>query len=815
MTNKFTQKAQNALQAALRFAREMGHTYVGSEHLLLGLLAEKEGIASRILVTKGVRIDALQRQIAEASGLGSESYVKATDMTPRVQHILEVAASLSQKSRSRFVGTEHILLALLSERDCVAVRLLDASGVCISEIKSDLEAISSTATEKTRTHDDKKEAPERLKIRGAPTLSSFGRDLTDMARQGRIDPIIGRDRETERVVRILSRRTKNNPCLVGEPGVGKTAVVEGLAERIVEGNVPASLADRRIVTLDISSMIAGAKYRGEFEERMKRVMEEVEKNPDIILFIDELHMIVGAGAAEGAVDAANILKPALARGEVQMIGATTLSEYHAHIERDAALERRFQSVTVAEPSPDEAERILLGLRERYEAHHDLRITDEAIREAVALSVRYIPDRFLPDKAIDLLDEAAAKVRIAQATQSIQDRETRDLGDRLCREKEEAIAMGDLERAATLRDKAASLSLLPDLLPSSDTSATPCVTREDVADVVTSWTGIPTNRLLEAECGRLLALGDRLRESVIGQDEAIDRLVRAIGRGRVGLSDPSRPIGSFLFAGPSGVGKTALCRSLAESLFGNLSSLVRLDMSEYMEKHSISKLIGSPPGYVGYGEGGWLTEKIRRNPYAVVLFDEMEKAHPDVFHLLLQILEDGTLTDSSGRRVDFRNTVIVMTTNLGASESTAKSVLGFAEGGPEQEKKRQEEQLFSALREQFRPELLGRMDEIIHFRPLSREDLCAIVRILLSDLSARAEALGISLYADDDAIEKIVAMSDSAASGARSLRRTLTRLVEDPLSLSLLDGTFREGDRVRVAREGNGIVLLPSRHLVTK
>ncbi len=798
MTNKFTQKAQNSIQRAQSLAGEMGHTYIGSEHLLLGLCAEPDSIASRILAARGADVSVLQKNLAEICGLGSPGYVSSEDMTPRVRKIIENGAQEAGRNNNRHIGTEHLLGALLCERDCVAVKLLDSVGIPPTELQNDLRAFIGTVGEKSRSREEKKSEETKLKIRGAPTLSAYGRDLTALASEGRFDPIIGRENETDRVVCILSRRTKNNPCLVGEPGVGKTAVVEGLAQRIYEGSVPDSLRGKRIVSLDLSSMIAGAKYRGEFEERMKRVMDEVEKNPDIILFLDELHMIVGAGAAEGAVDAANILKPALARGELQMIGATTLSEYRAHIERDAALERRFQTVTVNEPTAEQTEAILFGLREQYEVHHGLSITDDAIKAAVSLSVRYIPDRFLPDKSIDLLDEAAARARLVHTEDSPDYKRMEDEKRRLCREKEEAIAEQDFERAASLRDRMLTLSCaLEELRARPDTAedSRRSVTASDVAEVVTAWTGIPVSRPEEEDTARLLSMEQELSRTIVGQQDAIERLCRCLRRGRIGLKNPNRPIGSFLFAGQTGVGKTALCRALADALFGDNASLLRFDMSEYMEKHSVSKLIGSPPGYIGYGEGGQLTEKVRRRPYSVVLFDEIEKAHPDVFHLLLQILEDGRLTDAQGRCVDFRNTVLIMTSNLGTDNDQGGHVLGFAERGESREQSRREERVTAALSAHFRPEFLNRIDEVIVFRALADNDLQAIAEQMLAEVCTRAEAIGLSLRVEQDLPVWIVRQSDCHSLGARPLRRTVTRLFEDPLSTAILEGRIVAGERV--------------------
>ena len=804
MPNKFTQKAQNVLTRSLSLARELGHTYVGSEHLLLSLVSEENSIAARLLAAKGASTDKLRHAIIEISGLGTPSFVCAADMTPRLKKIIEGSAAASAESNARYIGTEHLLLALLGEGDAVAVRLLEAEGIPASELKKDVRDYLASVAEQP-SFSELSPTPEKpLKIRGAPTLSAYGRDLGELARKGAIDPVIGRDRETERVIQILSRRQKNNPCLVGEPGVGKTAVVEGLALRIASGNVPESLRGRRIVSLDIASMIAGAKYRGEFEERMKKVMDEVSKNREIILFVDELHVIVGAGAAEGAVDAANILKPALARSELQMIGATTLAEYRSHIERDAALERRFQSVSVEEPSADQSIEILSGLREKYEAHHKISISDEAIRAAVSLSIRYIPDRFLPDKAIDLIDEAASAVRIAASKACPRREALKEELSLLLREKEEAVLSQNFELAASMRCREQELcEAIEELCETEENAeaALPTLDASAVAEVVTLWTGIPVHRLLEDEGRRLLHLEEELSAAVLGQERATRSLAAAIRRGRTGLGDPKRPIGSFIFLGPTGVGKTALAKALARALFGSESAMIRLDMSDYMEKHSISRLVGSPPGYVGYGEGGQLTEKVRRRPYSVLLLDEIEKAHPDVFHLLLQVLEEGVLTDAQGRNIDFSNTVMILTSNLGAQERDHK-VLGFSDA--EDESERRESQMRAALREHFRPEFLGRLDEIILFRPLSTEDLARIAEQMLGEIAARAEELGITLVFSPAVARNLAEQNAKCAGGARPLRHSIVRLVEDPLSLKLLDGSICRGARVSVTVEGGAL-----------
>ena len=792
----FTAKAQSALNSALKNASELGHTCIGSEHLLLGLLSESEGIASRVLNERGVSFDKIKKAIEELSGVGETSHLSAADMTPRTKKIIESSAKAAMNMGHGYIGTEHLLLAIVDEADCYAVKILSACGVKTGDVRRDIISHFGASAENTASNGGNK---GKSNIKGCQTLSSYGRDLCGSAREGKIDPIIGRDLETERVIQILSRRTKNNPCLIGEPGVGKTAVVEGLAQRIVDGNVPDTLVGKIIVTLDISAMIAGAKYRGEFEERMKNVMEEVRSNPDIILFIDEIHTIIGAGGAEGAVDAANIIKPALARGEMQVIGATTIDEYRKHIERDAALERRFQSVNVGEPSPDEAEQILFGLRDKYEAHHKLKISDDALRAAVKLSVRYINDRYLPDKAIDLIDEAASKKRISSFTPPPDVKELEEKLKAVAAEKEEAILSEDYEGAAKLRDKEKMLSdeLAEKRRGTDKDSVSIEVTEEDIADIVGAWTGIPVKKLAEEDSERLLKLDSILKERVIGQDDAVDAVARAIRRGRMGLKDPKRPIGSFIFLGPTGVGKTELTKVLSDVMFGSENAMIRIDMSEYMEKHSVSKLIGSPPGYVGFDEGGQLTEKIRRKPYSVVLFDEIEKAHPDVFNILLQILEDGILTDSQGRRVDFKNTVIIMTSNVGASGIVEPRRLGF--GGADDKKddeKRMKAAVNDALKATFKPEFLNRLDEIIVFNKLSDIDIEKIARIMLREVSSRINALGINVEFADDVVTKLAKEGFDPVYGARPLRRAIVRQVEDRFSEAMLSGQVKEGDSVR-------------------
>ena len=805
MANKFTQKAQNTLMAALELARELGHTYVGSEHILYGLSTDTESISGRLLSAHGATPERIKRTISDISGTGARSYVTPYDMTPRAKKTIEDSALCSENESKAFIGTEHILSSLLAQKDSIAMKILTLLGVRAHEIERELSGIGSIVTDKKESRSSSKSAPEdkgeKQKIKGAPTLSIYGKELTEFARRGAIDPVIGRDAETERVIQILSRRTKNNPCLIGEPGVGKTAVVEGLAQRIESRSVPPTLQDRRIVTLDISSMVAGSKYRGEFEERMKNVMEDIRKNPDIILFIDEIHTMIGAGAAEGAVDAANILKPALARGELQMIGATTLTEYRRRIEKDAALERRFQSVAVDEPDAEKTAVILRGIRPKYEEHHKLSITDEAIDAAVFLSKRYIPDRFLPDKAIDLLDEAASKVRIRRSklggddpamTISALERELTEAREK----KENAIAASDLSMAKEAHDEEERLKLrLEGAKRAAESGCGESVRADDVAAVVTEWTGIPVTLGETEENLRLLGLEENLSKRIIGQDEAIRTVSNAIRRGRLGFKDPRRPTGAFIFYGPTGVGKTELAKALAAELFGSEDALIRFDMSEYMERHSISKLIGSPPGYIGYEEGGRLTEKVRRRPYSVVLFDEIEKAHGDIFNLLLQVLDDGCLTDSTGRRVDFRNTVIIMTSNCGSG--VTRSSLGFSS-----EEAASKTPL--PLKNTFSAEFLARVDEILTFSPLGIPELLAIASSMLSALSCRADKLGLSLSFDPSVAELLAEEAYKEKSGARPLRRAITRHVENPLSSKWLSGEIKQNDRVCLYADGGRI-----------
>ena len=815
MPNRFTKAASDVLNNAMSNARTLGHTYIGTEHILLGLLSVENGVASKLLTNRGVTFEKTRELVSEIAGTGEPSDVGPGDMTPRTKRLIEIAARESMRLGQNYIGTEHILLAMLNEPDCVGIKLLSLQNVTTSDIAEDLtaffrESTASTGGEETASAFSGERAGTSGKD-GGTMLDQYGRNLTALAREGKIDPVIGRETETERVVQILSRRTKNNPCLIGEPGVGKTAVVEGLAQRIADGSVPETLTDKKIITLDIPGMIAGAKYRGEFEERMKGVMNEVMKDKSIILFIDEIHTIIGAGAAEGAVDAANILKPALARGDMQVIGATTITEYRKHIEKDAALERRFQSVMVGEPSPDEAILILKGLRDKYEAHHKVKITDEAIEAAVKYSVRYIGDRYLPDKAIDLIDEAASKLRISSYTAPDSIKELENKLKQISSEKEEAIGSQDFERAAKLRDEEKKLR---DEIEKAKTEWKEGNNRDnltigdpEIAEVVTEWTGIPVKSLTEDEGTRLMHLEEELHSRIVGQSEAVNAVSRAIRRSRVGLKDPRRPMGSFIFLGPTGVGKTELCKALAEILFGDENAMIRVDMSEYMEKHSVSKMIGSPPGYVGFDEGGQLTEKIRRHPYSVVLFDEIENAHPDVFNILLQILEDGILTDAQGRRVDFKNSIIIMTSNVGASGLMQKaSALGFGgDDTPKSEEARIHERVMASLRDTFKPEFLNRIDEIIVFSKLSDNEIKQIASLMLKSVEKRLETMNISISFDDDVIALLAREGTDPVYGARPMRREIQRRIEDALSTEILDGKIAAGDNVQCRLDGDKIL----------
>ena len=812
--NKFTPRAEEVLRLSQEAAEEMGHGYVGSEHLLLGLIREEEGIAHRVLSEYGVTdemvCDVLQRSV----GKGLSGAAPSQGLTPRAKSVVELAVSEAARMGSSYIGTEHLLMGILREGGNMALRILRTMGVDPKKMYS---SIVKKLNDTPHTVTSGVSAANRESDKKNKTLAEFTRDLTEAARTGKLDPVIGRDKEIQRVIQILSRRTKNNPVLIGEPGVGKTAIAEGLAERIVSGDVPEELLDKKLLSLDLSGMVAGTKYRGEFEERIKNTLAEVKKAGNVILFIDELHTIVGAGSAEGAVDAANIIKPALGRGEIRVIGATTLNEYRKYIEKDAALERRFQPVTVGEPTPEATLEILKGLRDRYEAHHKLTITDEALDAAVQLSKRYIGDRFLPDKAIDLMDEAASQVRMTAESSSPDLKALEEKIAALHREKSEAVTAQDFEKAAQLRDiekdYQEQVEIERDNWRKQMAQNRGSVTADDVAKVVAGWTGIPVTRLTEDESMRLLKLEEKLHQRVVGQDEAVNAVAKAIRRSRVGLKDPKRPIGSFLFLGPTGVGKTELCKTLAEAMFGDENAMVRIDMSEYMEKHTVSRLVGSPPGYVGHEEGGQLTEKVRRKPYSVVLFDEIEKAHEDVWNILLQILEDGIVTDSQGRKVDFKNTIIVMTSNVGAKNITADAArLGF-DGGDKDEKESEEahfgrirDAVMADLKRTFRPEFLNRIDEIIVFRQLTEDNIRQIARRMLDVTGARMAQQGITLEADDDAVAELARDGFDPQYGARPLRRAIQSMVEDAVAEKMLEGELKSGDTAHVRLKDGKVVI---------
>lgn len=801
----FTEKANKALNLAIESAEEMRHNYVGTEHILYGLVKEGSGVAATALNECGVAEDALREKLESINGTMSLVELTPDDFTPRTKRVLRAAVIISSKTGYTYVGTEHLLLAILSESDSYAVAFLEELGVSVERLAQAVSKGMQGGADEGFGGFENESAPNGSQ-KGGSALDKFGRDLTQAAKNGEIDPVIGREKEIQRVIQILSRRTKNNPVLIGEPGVGKTAVAEGLALEIAKGNVPEILKDKRVVSLDLTGMVAGAKYRGDFEERIKAAIDEVKKSKNTILFIDELHTIVGAGAAEGSADAANILKPSLARGDFQVIGATTLNEYRKYIEKDAALERRFQPVKVGEPTPEQAVQILKGLRDSYEAHHKVKITDEAINAAVTLSSRYIADRYLPDKAIDLIDEGASKVRLASLTSPDNVKELEDEIADYEKEKASAINEQDFERAARLRDEQKELQTKLDdakkKWQEQQKGNSGEVTAEDIAKIVSEWTGIPVVQLTKEESERLLNMENVLHERVIGQSEAVTAIAKAIRRGRVGLKDPKRPVGSFIFLGPTGVGKTELCKALAEAMFGDENAMLRLDMSEYMEKHTVSKLIGSPPGYVGFEEGGQLTEKVRRKPYSVVLFDEIEKAHPDVFNMLLQILEDGRLTDSQGRTVDFKNTIIIMTSNVGARLITEKqSSLGFNsenENAEESEKKDIKELVTGELRKVFRPEFLNRVDDIIVFNKLNKDEIKQIAVKMLKTLENRLDKMNIKISFTDNAISEIADKGFDENYGARPLRRAIQNEIEDPLSEQMLEGKVKDGAVVTCA-----------------
>ena len=813
MMQRFTDDAQRVLSLAQEAALELGHDYVGTEHVLIGLTKVKNGVAAKALEELGLVTEDIFEAVEEHVGRGNK---KATSiyMTPRVKHVLELAIQVANQMNHNYVGTEHILLGLLSDGSGVAVAILRAMNIRSNDV---VEAIRSILGSNKGSNNGGQEGINSNNDLGE--LSDFATDLNESAKQGKIDPVIGRDTEIQRVIQILSRRTKNNPVLIGEPGVGKTAIAEGLAQRIVTGNVSEILRNKRIISLSIGSMLAGAKYRGEFEERLKKAIDEVQQHDDMIIFIDEIHTLVGAGATEGAMDAANILKPALARGEFQVIGATTLDEYKKHIEKDAALERRFQPVQVGEPNEEDALEILKGLRDRYEAFHKAKITDEALTAAVSLSSRYITDRFLPDKAIDVVDEAASKVRMKVFSAAPDVKALEDRLNTVKKEKEAAVTSQDFEKAAELRDE--EQSLLKEIgdkksIAKEKSDQKLIVTEEDIAAVVAQWTGIPVAKIAEEESATLLHLEEELHKRVVGQDEAVTAVAKAVRRARAGLKDPKRPIGSFLFLGPTGVGKTELARALASSLFGDESAMIRLDMSEYMEKHTVSRLVGAPPGYVGYEEGGQLTDAVRRKPYSVILLDEVEKAHADFFNILLQVLDDGRLTDSQGRTVDFRNTVIIMTSNLGAKALHKNSPeLGFlaakkSDSNVDENKgidfKEAKKSVMDAVKRHFRPEFLNRIDEMIVFHPLTEEDLKEIVTILMSDVTKRLEERDLQLEITPEAMQLLVKEGSDFTMGARPLKRAIQRLIEDPVSDLILKGDAKEGKIIKADAKDNDLVV---------
>lgn len=813
MMQRFTDDAQRVLSFAQEAALELGHDYVGTEHVLIGLTKVKNGVAAKAFEELGIVTEDIFEAVEEQVGRGNK---KATSiyMTPRVKHVLELAIQVANRMNHNYVGTEHILLGLLSDGGGVAVGILRAMNIRSNDI---VEAIRHILGSSTNGDHSGQEGANNNGDLG--DLTDFATDLNESAKQGKIDPVIGRDTEIQRVIQILSRRTKNNPVLIGEPGVGKTAIAEGLAQRIVNGNVPEILRNKRIISLSIGSMLAGAKYRGEFEERLKKAIDEVQQHDDMIIFIDEIHTLVGAGATEGAMDAANILKPALARGEFQVIGATTLDEYKKHIEKDAALERRFQPVQVGEPNEEDALEILKGLRDRYEAFHKAKITDEALKAAVTLSSRYITDRFLPDKAIDVVDEAASKVRMKVFSAAPDVKALEDRLNSVKKEKEAAVTSQDFEKAAKLRDEEQALVKEIDdkkSVAKEESDQKLIVTEDDIAAVVAQWTGIPVAKIAEEESETLLHLEDELHKRVIGQDDAVTAVAKAVRRARAGLKDPKRPIGSFLFLGPTGVGKTELARALASSLFGDESAMIRLDMSEYMEKHTVSRLVGAPPGYVGYEEGGQLTDAVRRKPYSVILLDEVEKAHADFFNILLQVLDDGRLTDSQGRTVDFRNTVIIMTSNLGAKALHKNSTeLGFlapkkAESHANDSKsidfKEAKKSVMDAVKRHFRPEFLNRIDEMIVFHPLTEEDLTKIVTILMSDVTKRLGERDLQLEITSEAMKLLVKEGSDFTMGARPLKRVIQRLIEDPVSNLILKGEAIAGKTIKVDTKDNDIVV---------
>jgi len=803
MFGRFTERAQKVLALAQEEALRLGHNNIGTEHILLGIVREGEGIAAKALLALGLGADKIQKEVENLIGRGQE-VTQTIHYTPRAKKVIELSMDEARKLGHSYVGTEHILLGLIREGEGVAARVLNNLGVSLNKARQQvLQLLGSNEATSSNQGGSSSHA-------NTPTLDSLARDLTAIAREGSLDPVIGRSKEIQRVIEVLSRRTKNNPVLIGEPGVGKTAIAEGLAQQIVNNEVPEILRDKRVMTLDMGTVVAGTKYRGEFEDRLKKVMDEIRQAGNIILFIDELHTLIGAGGAEGAIDASNILKPSLARGELQCIGATTLDEYRKYIEKDAALERRFQPIQVDEPTADESIQILQGLRDRYEAHHRVSITDEAIEQAVKLSDRYISDRFLPDKAIDLIDEAGSKVRLRSFTTPPNLKELEQKLESVRKEKDAAVQSQEFEKAASLRDSEQrlreELEETKKIWKEKQGKENSEVTVEDIAMVVSSWTGIPVSKLAQAETEKLLNMEEILHSRVIGQEEAVKAIAKAVRRARAGLKDPKRPIGSFIFLGPTGVGKTELARALAESMFGDEDAMIRIDMSEYMEKHSTSRLVGSPPGYVGYDEGGQLTEKVRRKPYSVVLLDEIEKAHPDVFNILLQVLEDGRLTDSKGRTVDFRNTILIMTSNVGASTLKRNKYLGFAVQDESQDYKEMKDKVMGELKNAFRPEFLNRIDEIIVFHSLEKQHIARIVTLMANQLTNRLKEQEIDLVLTQKAIEKIAEEGFDPEYGARPLRRAIQKHIEDRLSEELLKGTVKKGQKVTLDVEEKEFVV---------
>ncbi len=814
MVYKFTKRAEKALEYAGDLAQGFGHNYIGTEHILYGLVKEGSGVASQVINMQKITAENVVEEIEVLIGKGDKSQNRGEiGFTPRSKRVIENAFLEARKLGSEFIGTEHLLIGIMREGDSVAVRIMMDLNVNPQKLYNEIVKVINE-DENAGANDKQPKGKARGSYNQTPTLNQYGTDLTKKATEGKLDPVIGRKDEIQRVIQILSRRTKNNPCLIGEPGVGKTAVAEGLAEKIIAEDVPEMLKNKRVVSLDIASMVAGAKYRGDFEERIKKCLEEVKKAGDVILFIDEVHTIVGAGSAEGAVDAANILKPLLARGEVQVIGATTLNEYRKYIEKDSALERRFSPVTVGEPTNEETIEILKGIRDRYEAHHNVKITDEAIKAAVELSTRYINDRFLPDKAIDLVDEAASRVKMRTYTQPDTLKKLEEEISAMNKEKDDAIKVQDFEKAAGLRDKInvekEKLQKEKEKWESKNTKSITTLTEEDIAEVVASWTGVPVKKLTQTENEKLRNLEQTLHQRVIGQNEAVDAVAKAIRRGRVGLKDPNRPIGSFLFLGPTGVGKTELSKALAESLFGNEDAMIRIDMSEYMEGHSVSKLIGSPPGYVGFDEGGQLTEKIRRKPYSVILFDEIEKAHPDVMNMLLQILDDGRLTDAQGRTVNFKNTVIIMTSNIGARLITDKTTLGFSAKDKKDESQKEYETIkkdvMGELKKQFRPEFINRIDEIIVFHKLNDEDIKQIIDIMLNQVTKRMAEKSYKFEIDNSVKELIAKKGVDTDYGARPLKRAIQNILEDKIAEEILDGNIKPNKKAVIKAEDDKIVI---------